>query len=93
MVQHEHELTVADRPKVADAGAVQTVVVHPLELRVDVLLGHGKGGVGPLRDVGGVTRAESAGEFRHPRRSGAAAAVPQIGDLAAHLRHLVPGGK
>ena len=54
MAKHEHELAFADGSEVANARAVQTVLVHPLELRVDVFLGHPDRQVGPVHDVGGV---------------------------------------
>src|SRR5712692_7981922 len=93
VVQHENNLTLADGSQVADARAVLTVCVHPLELGVDVSLGDAEGRVGPLHQVRGVGRAEGARVLGHPRRSSAAALMAQVRNLAAPLRQLFPVGK
>src|ERR1700730_16700728 len=85
VMEHEHELGFADRPEVANTRAVQTVVVHPLELRVDRLLRHAQRRIGPLDEVGGVRRAERCRVLAHPRRGGAAAPESKIRDLTPHL--------
>jgi hypothetical protein len=90
MVQYEHELPFADGSKVANARAVQTVLTHSLELSVEIFLGHSERRIGALLHEGRVGRAEGAGVLVHPGGSAAAPPVPQIGDLAAHLRQLIP---
>src|SRR5207247_3267097 len=93
-VAHDkHELAGADRSEVANARAIQTVVVQTLELRVDVRLRHRKRRIRPFHDVRGIARAQSAGVLRDPTGGGAPAAVAQIGDLAAHEGRLVFRGK
>ena len=93
VTEHEDKLAFADGSEVPNARAVQTVLVHPLELRFQVLLGHAKARIRPCHEESGVGRAESARVLVHPRRRGAAAPMPKIRHLAAHEGHLVAVGE